>query len=591
MRGRAMFEVVVVLLLGCGPASSAPHDAAAADAREGPDTAVGEAARVWEPTPSAHAAPVAPSVITSRDGRTAFVLDVDASALWRVDLADRTVTPIALPTGALPSGGIEDALGRVHVVLRGAGALATLAPGADRVTLRHVCSEPRGIAARGDELLVACADGHLVTASTNATVAPRSTWIADDLRDVAVAVPGGRVFVSRFRSAEVLEVDPTTGAILSRSTPDTQTQPDPLAPSDGSTTPTVPYEPRVAWSLGATASYVMLVHQLHRAAPIPERGIAIDDPIAPSYAGMPAPNTCDTIVQNARSVLDLDTGTWTTTVATLRGAIDGADETVAHTGDGGYAPIENGGTIGCPGTNDLEQPHPVAWLDRAPFVLHYGAGIYARSIALDPLRVADPGRELFFATSPSGVACASCHPEGGDDGHVWRQLPGVAVRTQNVRGGALDAPPLHWEGDLADFDGLLHEVWSGRMGGHPLDTEDASALAAWIRSLPPLAGAESDDADAVARGATLFASFELGCADCHDGSRTLSRDVGTGGEFQVPSLAGVVYRAPYMHGGCAPTLRARFTGDASCTGGDFHGHTPALTATQIDDLVAYLRTR
>jgi cytochrome c peroxidase len=58
--------------------------------------------------------------------------------------------------------------------------------------------------------------------------------------------------------------------------------------------------------------------------------------------------------------------------------------------------------------------------------------------------------------------------------------------------------------------------------------------------------------------------------------------------MQVPSLIGVAYRAPFIHTGCAATLRDRF--DPSCGGGDKHGHTSQLDGGQIDDLVAYLET-
>ena len=63
--------------------------------------------------------------------------------------------------------------------------------------------------------------------------------------------------------------------------------------------------------------------------------------------------------------------------------------------------------------------------------------------------------------------------------------------------------------------------------------------------------------------------------------------MGTGVNAQVPTLIGIAARAPYMHDGCASTLHDRF-GD--CGGGDRHGKTSHLTATQIDDLVAYLES-
>jgi hypothetical protein len=64
-------------------------------------------------------------------------------------------------------------------------------------------------------------------------------------------------------------------------------------------------------------------------------------------------------------------------------------------------------------------------------------------------------------------------------------------------------------------------------------------------------------------------------------------DVGTGAPLQVPSLIGVAHHAPWIHTGCAKTLRERF--DPAC-GGDKHGNVAGLADGQIDDLVAYLES-
>jgi hypothetical protein len=57
--------------------------------------------------------------------------------------------------------------------------------------------------------------------------------------------------------------------------------------------------------------------------------------------------------------------------------------------------------------------------------------------------------------------------------------------------------------------------------------------------------------------------------------------------LQIPSLRGLIWRAPYMHTGCAPTLADRFT--AGC-GGTKHGTIDHLTAADRTDLTAYLET-
>ena len=108
------------------------------------------------------------------------------------------------------------------------------------------------------------------------------------------------------------------------------------------------------------------------------------------------------------------------------------------------------------------------------------------------------------------------------------------------------------------------------------------ALSGWLNEAPA-------DPDAVTRGQTLFQSAEVGCAGCHAGTKLTDNatiDVGTGGAFQVPSLRGVKFRAPYIHSGCAATLADRF---GTC-GGANHGQTSQLTDAQTQDLIAYLET-
>jgi hypothetical protein len=55
--------------------------------------------------------------------------------------------------------------------------------------------------------------------------------------------------------------------------------------------------------------------------------------------------------------------------------------------------------------------------------------------------------------------------------------------------------------------------------------------------------------------------------------------------MQVPPLAGVIYRAPFMHDGCAPALADRF--DPGC-GGFEHGGGHLLYPYEREALVAYL---
>jgi mono/diheme cytochrome c family protein len=158
-------------------------------------------------------------------------------------------------------------------------------------------------------------------------------------------------------------------------------------------------------------------------------------------------------------------------------------------------------------------------------------------------------------------------------------------------GGVLDTAPLHWDGDMADIDALMGEVFVNRMGGATPNEAQITALADWMQSLPARPARVTVAADAAARGEALFNDPAIGCASCHSGpafTNNQTMDVGTGKAFQVPSLIGIGDRAPFMHTGCAETLHDRF--DPACGGGDAHGSTSKLSQAQIDDLVAYLET-
>jgi mono/diheme cytochrome c family protein len=209
------------------------------------------------------------------------------------------------------------------------------------------------------------------------------------------------------------------------------------------------------------------------------------------------------------------------------------------------------------------------------------------TISLSDESVADTGTALFHIKSGFGVACASCHPEGRDDGRVL-QFVGIGPRrTQSFAGGLIDTAPFHWSGDVDDLPALVHEVFVSRMGGPQPNRQQIEHFSGFLDRIPsPIAPVL--DADAVVRGKAVFEDPSVGCASCHEGenlTNNQSVDVGTGGVFQVPSLVGVSARAPFLHDGCAPTLDDRF---GSCGGGDAHGVTSGLAAGERADLVTYL---
>jgi mono/diheme cytochrome c family protein len=227
--------------------------------------------------------------------------------------------------------------------------------------------------------------------------------------------------------------------------------------------------------------------------------------------------------------------------------------------------------------------------------LHSGHDSFHTAASMSRARVisavagaAAPEDFEFFA--PADLACASCHPEGREDGRVWQFDIGPR-RTQSVAGGIMSTTPFHWSGDEAHLGAIMEDVFVGRMGGPRPSQRRTSAIGVWIDSIPAPRAHRDPDEEAVRRGAALFVSSDVGCADCHNGglfTNNSTVDVGTGERLQVPNLIGVSARAPFLHDGSAPTLADRFKPEIG--GGDRHGRTSQLSPEQIQDLVAYLES-
>jgi hypothetical protein len=216
--------------------------------------------------------------------------------------------------------------------------------------------------------------------------------------------------------------------------------------------------------------------------------------------------------------------------------------------------------------------------DQGPLVIDLGgASVY------------DTGHELFHRNAGAGIACASCHAEGGDDGHTWHFAEVGPRRTQSVNVGLEGTQPFHWSGDQPNVAALMEDVFVQRMGGVHESAARTHSLEGWLFELTPLPAQRAANDRAAMRGKALFEG-DAQCSTCHNGAKLTDNktvDVGTGEPLQVPSLRGVGYRAPLIHNGCAATLKERF--DPSC-GGDKHGKTADLSNAQISDLIAYLQT-
>ena len=198
-------------------------------------------------------------------------------------------------------------------------------------------------------------------------------------------------------------------------------------------------------------------------------------------------------------------------------SVDGGEKAFAFSLSGGlprpagYRP-PNGEVIAVafdPAGNILVQSREPATLQiltqrLAPIVLSYESR-------------ADQGHQLFHSATSGKLACASCHPEGGEDGRVWRFVGHGERRTQSLRGGIMDTAPFHWSGDQPTLEHLMGDVFQGRMGGAKVERSRVTALGRWLDQVPAITPSPSGDAAARARGQALFESGELACATCHRG--------------------------------------------------------------------------
>jgi DNA-binding beta-propeller fold protein YncE len=248
------------------------------------------------------------------------------------------------------------------------------------------------------------------------------------------------------------------------------------------------------------------------------------------------------------------------------------------------------------------------------------------------------GKQLFHRSrapehaDQNYIACASCHPGGGNDGRTWDfTQAGEGLRnTADLRGHAGTGDgPVHWSAnfdEIQDFENDIVGAFGGTGLAHdgmppfpPLDAQgnagrsvELDALAAYVTSLasPPRSPWRNPDGslgEAALRGKALFYSEATGCATCHTPPRltdsTLAadpfvlHDVGTllpssggrlGGELtgiDTPTVIGVWASAPYLHDGRAATLQDVLT---TWNPDDAHGVTSPLGADEIDDLVAFM---
>lgn len=168
------------------------------------------------------------------------------------------------------------------------------------------------------------------------------------------------------------------------------------------------------------------------------------------------------------------------------------------------------------------------------------------------------GRYLFHTSQDTrlarGRACASCHPDGRDDGLVWLS-PDGRRQTPMLAGRLAGTAPYGWSGEHRTLEDHLTSTFF-RLDGSGLVAapDDLAALVGYIQSLSLPTTSTSPSADRIAQGHGVFEAN--GCGNCHrdGGTDGVAYDVGSGGPrgrgaFDTPSLARVGRTAPYFHDG------------------------------------------
>lgn len=613
--------------------------------------------------------PISGGTLLVTKSELAVAADPERDRISVVNLATRQkLGDVELSAGDEPGRLVEDNQQRVHVALRGGGSVVTIDPFAQtELDRRRVCGAPRGIAYDDptDMLYVACADGRLVTLPAAGGDPVRELELGPDLRDVVIS--GDRLWVSRFRSAELIEIDTEGQVVSSRVPPRLKTEFTIFIENEhfsDSKEVVETLEPAVAWRtlpLSADLGGTVMLH---------ERGVVeeidLNPPQGSAEGGSPygdgsgVGGRCGSIVAPAVTLTDASGAVRTSPpIPNLALAVDaaispdGARLAIANAGpkdpeapetsivflpddDGprgissaGFAPDgfgtggvqllnlplnlsqEAGGEVDVSGQcaftdfvpvneqvvavafNPTQTSQLVAQTrEPAQLIVLTGQALDARQVIdLGGDSRADTAHDIFHRDSGGGLACASCHPEGREDGRVWRFKDVGERRTQALNAGLSGTAPFHWDGTLPGVGSLMTEVFVRRMGGVLESPERLESLESWLFAREPLPPVRTDAEDpAVSRGKDLFLSSETQCSSCHSGdffTNNTTVDVGTGRPMQVPSLLGVAHRAPYMHNGCAESLTDRFTKDC---GGALHGSIDSLSDAEIADLVAYLES-
>src|SRR5262249_50944320 len=146
-------------------------------------------------------------------------------------------------------------------------------------------------------------------------------------------------------------------------------------------------------------------------------------------------------------------------------------------------------------------------------------------------------RNANISNPTTGVACASCHLEGREDGHVWefpdgpRQTPSLAGRM------VLRTAPYHWSGEVTTLQDFMTHTTTLRMGGSGVTPNQSNQIAMFIDWAPAPENAYRTGTLTAQqqRGAQLF-SGRAQCSSCHAGEAYTDNSMKNVGTFVVGGI-------------------------------------------------------
>lgn len=529
------------------------------------------------------------------DDRTIVAADPDRDQIYVVDLdaPSGAVRTIALRPGDEPGRVAIDGAGRAHVALRSGGDVVIVdIASASILRRRHVCAAPRGITHDKalDRIYVACMSGELASYAASGDGVLSVRRIRRDLRDVVA--DNGRVVLSTFRDAAILDIADDLAEPVVRKRAQFAT----------------PGAHRVAWRMVKAPPPQGEPNDDEDVVVAEQKAPDSEDPVevpAQYYRPNPeddCPSTGPSSVIDDATALTRSPGL----VMPVDVAVDRRGIVVVSAGNGhtpglGQLMMLRRRQPGCQWSDQVylgsaqltsvvlaRSGDLVVAMSREPAMLVLVDRVHQSErsrITLSTVSREDTGHAIFHSNSGLGVACASCHPEGRDDGHAWTSRELGSRRTPSLLGTLAGTAPYHWSGEAKDMAALAQLTFQSRMKGPSLVSGQTAALEGWLTALRPPPSLPALNAASAARGKALFEGAGR-CSTCHTGAmRTNNQTVNpfsSEGMFQVPSLVGVAWRAPYTHDGSAPTIP-----DLLSRG---HGGGALENWGQYGDLATYLET-